>query len=853
MSNILKYQNPSSPLLIQQVNQSGANFVKRLLDSNRKSIPDWETKGTKIATHKLGWAEDNQGAYVYPEVQEINGQLIDFSRPPYAPGIADYLARKNNNIVRMSPEEADWFTRNYKQYYPSFKKGGNIHIKKKNRGKFTESAKRAGMGVQEFARHILANKDKYSPTLVKRANFARNSKKFKHQGGGIVKYQNPAKTLDLPDGFTYGEKTEPVVIKVGNNNNFPLYSDMFQFTPEQEFIDKAKPTVPYLPLLYDRYDWKTKQYVKVPIDSSDIHDITDDIRDGDSHWYDSSVSDAYSFFKDKNTNRIYRVWVSPDKLHGTINEDNFEQIDHDYIKTLLPKRDYIGGTKKDVALKIIDKVPNLRDTILSLASKYGISADLFAQRIGNEGWLQQIARRYNTSSAADQKTFAWQDYMDNEVDGFESLGLDTFGNLHKEGKLNLRRNIDYVDNYITNEDGTERKYNSAIFQNAYDALEAKAAMFEYFTKIAKQRNIPEEDLNAYVNAMYNMGPYHKDLNNMDYVRRTYQVTPYFKLGGILKAQGGSGQSFWPTLETSLQKTGLVPKETHINIPMYTYWDGQTSLEVPLEEAERAFGFYRDVMPSEAIPSAEELQNIASKKIIFSDKDNWKDHVNDDDVKSLFSIISDDTQKFISSLPIHKNNYVKGDADLSDTINITAPNTDISKFIFGNKISKDAIKEISRVAKLRNQDPYDILAHMLIENSGSNPLTTHSYYNTHDVVRRQINPSLYNNYTDPDTILKQLGIYNGKNIPNINTIKRAYEKVQNKRNEAVKNLKVPESSIDAVALRMLLHGRDFNPAQKGLKVMFEGEVKNTYLDMIDSAIKSLKENMPDLFIVKKSAY
>jgi hypothetical protein len=71
----------------------------------------------------------------------------------------------------------------------AYKKGGRIHIKKKNRGKFTAAAKRAGMGVQEFARHVLANKDKYSSTLVKRANFARNSKKFKHENGGILKAQ----------------------------------------------------------------------------------------------------------------------------------------------------------------------------------------------------------------------------------------------------------------------------------------------------------------------------------------------------------------------------------------------------------------------------------------------------------------------------------------------------------------------------------------------------------------------------------------------------------------------------------------------------------------------------------------
>ena len=181
---ILKYQNPSSPLLVQRVNQSNANFVKRLLDPNRKSIPDWETKGAKIATHKLGWAEDDHGAYVFPEVQEIDGQLIDFSRPPYAPGMAEYMAHKNNNIVRMSPEEADWFTRNYKQYYPSFKKGGPIHIKKKNRGKFTEYC--GGKVTEEC---IARGKKSKNSLTRKRANFASVARKWKHENGGVLKAQ----------------------------------------------------------------------------------------------------------------------------------------------------------------------------------------------------------------------------------------------------------------------------------------------------------------------------------------------------------------------------------------------------------------------------------------------------------------------------------------------------------------------------------------------------------------------------------------------------------------------------------------------------------------------------------------
>lgn len=70
---------------------------------------------------------------------------------------------------------------------PLFKEGG-IMIKKENRGKFTKSANRANMGVQEYARHILANKEDYSPTLIKRANFARNFGGRKAFGGDLNTY-----------------------------------------------------------------------------------------------------------------------------------------------------------------------------------------------------------------------------------------------------------------------------------------------------------------------------------------------------------------------------------------------------------------------------------------------------------------------------------------------------------------------------------------------------------------------------------------------------------------------------------------------------------------------------------------
>lgn len=55
-----------------------------------------------------------------------------------------------------------------------------IHIKKENRGKFTEAAKQAGKSVQEHAIDVL-NDPNATPLQKKRANFARNAKKFNHK------------------------------------------------------------------------------------------------------------------------------------------------------------------------------------------------------------------------------------------------------------------------------------------------------------------------------------------------------------------------------------------------------------------------------------------------------------------------------------------------------------------------------------------------------------------------------------------------------------------------------------------------------------------------------------------------
>nr|DAO75866.1 MAG TPA: bacteriocin [Crassvirales sp.] len=108
--------------LVADINRrSNADFVKRLQDPNRDYIQDWATDN--IATHKLSWATDDNGAIVFPNVQRINGKLYDFTDPANKRGEWDALdsAIERGDTLRMTPSQAKEFTETYKKYYPKGK------------------------------------------------------------------------------------------------------------------------------------------------------------------------------------------------------------------------------------------------------------------------------------------------------------------------------------------------------------------------------------------------------------------------------------------------------------------------------------------------------------------------------------------------------------------------------------------------------------------------------------------------------------------------------------------------------------------------------------------------------------
>ena len=143
---------------------------------------------------------------------------------------------------------------------PYLAKGSGIHIKKENRGKFTETKKRTGKTTEELTHSK-------NPLTRKRAIFAQNAKKWKHEDGGEVHKPNGHrsildngwfKTKDLKKNhpltyqqggsFTTGALANtiwefPNQVKYGNGNYNNVNNKLLsQLTPDSRghYDDKVK-------------------------------------------------------------------------------------------------------------------------------------------------------------------------------------------------------------------------------------------------------------------------------------------------------------------------------------------------------------------------------------------------------------------------------------------------------------------------------------------------------------------------------------------------------------------------------------------------------------------------------------
>ena len=166
------------------------------LSQNYNTInPNFGYGGTLTMADSYATMEDG-GKMIIPRqlAPNITRVITDFNIP--------MVYNNGGSIIENWNYDPNLFSNATNPNMETFANGGGIHIKKENKGKFTAEANRHGMGVQQFANKVLANKDNYSTTLIKRANFAKNFGGIKKETGGTL--------TDNINGIKYNSNTNYV-------------------------------------------------------------------------------------------------------------------------------------------------------------------------------------------------------------------------------------------------------------------------------------------------------------------------------------------------------------------------------------------------------------------------------------------------------------------------------------------------------------------------------------------------------------------------------------------------------------------------------------------------------------------
>lgn len=215
MTNILKYQNPSSPLLVPKdtTNTQYLKFKETLPDNLRLTSEKdyhmydyWRLNGKPkdfdqaVEWNMFGWDNSDKGWHAGSIAEDKETGIYHFMKPKHHPTVQYELDWFNKGLRTLEggkqvpvrgKHKKFWedFTNKYQldttgidyRYVPVQKKGGKIYIKKKNRGKFTDYC--GGKVTQEC---ITRGKKSKDPKIRKRATFAANARRWKHLFGGTI-------------------------------------------------------------------------------------------------------------------------------------------------------------------------------------------------------------------------------------------------------------------------------------------------------------------------------------------------------------------------------------------------------------------------------------------------------------------------------------------------------------------------------------------------------------------------------------------------------------------------------------------------------------------------------------------
>ena len=183
------------------------------------------TRGNFI--QRMGMWNDDLGEfskYIAKRIHKFIPKKLDL---PYR-YVVDYFSNKGpNNAIDNNAEN---LTKAVSLFNAHEYKAGGIYIKPNKRGTFTAAATKHGMSVQGFASKVLANKEDYSPAMVKKANFARNASRWKKEYGGD---KNVLPELIVTPRSGYNK----IYDASGINKRKKIAQDVLQILPFSGFVN----------------------------------------------------------------------------------------------------------------------------------------------------------------------------------------------------------------------------------------------------------------------------------------------------------------------------------------------------------------------------------------------------------------------------------------------------------------------------------------------------------------------------------------------------------------------------------------------------------------------------------------
>ena len=542
---------PREREVLDLVNNSKADFVSRLIDENRATIPDWNNKDD-IATHKLSYARDGDRWIIYPNVQNIDGKLYDFSDPKYGLDkgwqALDSALYSGDYVEVPSEADARWFTESYKRYYPGFNRYD---------GKTEESQKMVRLGKddylvpEELKPSVVtpdSNKEKITipidyffperddvgykldtlrdvmQNMVDRDKKVRNNP-LETLNGYNSAYRNPF--IENPyyrnyinygyNRFDKGGKSDSYntgEIKEYNWNAFDTWAarhpqTMMRLRKAKTLANDLLALHPVLGIYDDIMDYINQKPQEERDAKEEINSITTASGLGGKVVNSLYGKPVKKIFNDSEWSNAFKKFSNilniPDKINDSIKFiDDFSRPVNEFDKG----GDTIDKPRVDYIMKDLP----LRAAVYDLSKQYGVSPAAIFYRLGREGAVDsRIRDRYYIGEGKQMSMIdsgSLDEYDMNDAFGY--YGLDDTFERYKKGQIHTRRKIPFALGVAVNEKGRLTSSIDDTFSklNQYDMLELMAAELEGFKNMAKKA-YPGKDEDWYDRAAvtgYNRGP-----------------------------------------------------------------------------------------------------------------------------------------------------------------------------------------------------------------------------------------------------------------------------------------------------------------------------------------------------------